>query len=105
MTKILAHKITNTTFSLVPVKYGINFPAAMGIFVWAMKQAWYYNRNYAVTMIVITITNTILLHKFFALHQTIHQNDHIFGSKANLDQFFRHNYHIEIEYNFLANSP
>ena len=42
ITQILANKITITTFSLVPVKYGINFTAAMGIFVWAVKQVWYY---------------------------------------------------------------
>ena len=40
-TKILANKIVITTFSLVPVKYGINHTAAMGIFVWAVKQVWY----------------------------------------------------------------
>ena len=42
MTQILANKIVITTFSLVPVKYGINHTAAMGIFVWAVKQVWYY---------------------------------------------------------------
>ena len=41
-TKILANKIVITTFSLVPVKYGINHTAAMGIFVRAVKQVWYY---------------------------------------------------------------
>ena len=42
MTQILANEIVITTFSLVPVKYGINHTAAMGIFVWAVKQVWYY---------------------------------------------------------------
>ena len=45
MTQILANKIVSTTFSLVPVKYGINHTAAMGIFVRAVKQVWYYNNN------------------------------------------------------------
>ena len=40
-TKILANKIVITTFSLVPVKYGINHTAAMGIFVRAVNQVWY----------------------------------------------------------------
>ena len=40
MTQILANKIVIITFSLVPVKYGINHTAAMGIFVWAVKQVW-----------------------------------------------------------------
>ena len=38
MTQILANNIVITTFSLVPVKYGINHTAAMGIFVLAVKQ-------------------------------------------------------------------
>ena len=42
VTQILANKITVTAFSLVPVKYGINFTAAMGIFAWAKKQVWYW---------------------------------------------------------------
>ena len=42
VTQILANKIVITTFSLVPVKYGINHTAAMGIFVRAVKQVWYY---------------------------------------------------------------
>ena len=41
VTQILANKIVITTFSLVPVKYGINHTAAIGIFVWAVKQVWY----------------------------------------------------------------
>ena len=43
VTQILANKIVITTFTVVPVKYGINHTAAMGIFVWAVKQAWYYS--------------------------------------------------------------
>ena len=38
MTQILANKIVMTTFSLAPVKYGINHTATMGIFVRAVKQ-------------------------------------------------------------------
>ena len=45
VTQILANKIVITTFSLVPVKYGINHTAAMGIFVRVVKQVWYYNYN------------------------------------------------------------
>ena len=42
VTQILANKTVITIFSLVPVKYGINHTAAMGIFVRAVKQVWYY---------------------------------------------------------------
>ena len=42
VTQILANKIMTATFSLVSVKYGINHTAAMGFFVWAVKQVWYY---------------------------------------------------------------
>ena len=31
-----------TTFSLVPVERGINHTAAMGTFLWAVKQVWYH---------------------------------------------------------------
>ena len=41
LTQILGNKIVITTFSLVPVKYGINHTAAMGIFVRVVKQVWY----------------------------------------------------------------
>ena len=41
VTQILVNKIVITTFSLVPVKYRINFTAAIGIFVRAVKQVWY----------------------------------------------------------------
>ena len=66
VTHILANKIVITTFSLVPVKYGINHTAAMGIFVWAVKQVWYYG-SYLVTYIykmeslirVLSITVTV----------------------------------------------
>ena len=34
-------KIAITTFSLLPVKYGINFTATIETFVWAVKQVWY----------------------------------------------------------------
>ena len=37
-TQILANKIVITTLSLVPVSYRINHAAAVGIFVWAIKQ-------------------------------------------------------------------
>ena len=37
MTQILANKIVITIFSLVPVKYGIDHTAAMGIFVWGER--------------------------------------------------------------------
>ena len=37
VTQILTNKIIITTFLLVPVKYGTNFTAAMGIFVQAVK--------------------------------------------------------------------
>ena len=52
MTQILANKIVITTFSLVPVKYGINHTAAMGIFVRAVKQVWYYNNNNNMHMVI-----------------------------------------------------
>ena len=32
----------NYNFSLLPVKYRINFTATIETFVWAMKQVWYY---------------------------------------------------------------
>ena len=41
VTQILANKLVITAFSLVPVKYGINHTAAMGIFVCVVKQVWY----------------------------------------------------------------
>ena len=40
------YKLGYSFFSMVPVKYGINFTAAIGIFVWAMKQVWYYFWNF-----------------------------------------------------------
>ena len=53
MTQILANNIVITTFSLVPVKYGINHTAAMGIFVLAVKQVWYYYAQYITVMIIM----------------------------------------------------
>ena len=59
MTQILATKITITMFSLVPVKYGINFTAAMGIGVWAVKQVWYYMVNLIFDCLIrVTCSNT-----------------------------------------------
>ena len=42
VTQILANEIMIATFSLLPMKYGINFTAVIGTFVWAIKQIWYY---------------------------------------------------------------
>ena len=39
---VVLEMVKITTFSLVPVKYGINFTAAVGIFAWAKKQVWYW---------------------------------------------------------------
>ena len=39
VTQFLANKIVNTTYSLIP--YGINHTAAMGFFVWTVKQNWH----------------------------------------------------------------
>ena len=36
--QILTKKIVITTFSLLPVKHGINHTAAMGNFAWAIKR-------------------------------------------------------------------
>ena len=41
LTQILANEIAITTFSLLPVKYRINFTATIETFVWAVKQVWY----------------------------------------------------------------
>ena len=43
---------------MLPVKYGINFTATIETFVWAVKQAWYYNTNMITTQINM-ITNRL----------------------------------------------
>ena len=43
---VICHSVQMTLLSpLVPVKYRINHTAAMGSFVWAVKQVWYYHDN------------------------------------------------------------
>ena len=51
VTQILANKIVITTFSLIPVKLGINHTAAMGIFVWSMKQVYVYGIKLYITYV------------------------------------------------------